>query len=106
MPLGVEHQNINTLSGCLPPIEVSPDATTRDLKRRIQEVCPETANKQNEANLQRKLYEHNFKPMRMNQRRNQTRQKECDSSGRIFHSLNGIGKCVRQIHLYRVSGRH
>jgi hypothetical protein len=37
--------NISTLSGCLPPIEVSHDATTGDLKRRIQEVCPETASK-------------------------------------------------------------
>ena len=37
--------NINTLSGCLPPIEVPSDATTRELKRRIQEVCPGTASK-------------------------------------------------------------
>jgi hypothetical protein len=37
--------HISTLSGSLPPIDVPVDATTQDLKRRIQIVCPETANR-------------------------------------------------------------
>ena len=37
--------HISTLSGSLPPVEVPADATTKELKRRIQSFCPETANR-------------------------------------------------------------